>query len=68
MDLLRAQRVAIVCSELVDDKLVEHSLDVLEIRHVAACTDHCVGSDGLQTLDIFESCKRSVGCCLTCVV
>ena len=42
MDLLRTQRVAIVCSELVDDKLVEHSLNVLEIRHVTACTDHGV--------------------------
>lgn len=60
MDLPRAQRVAIMGSELINDELIEHPLDVLEIRHVAACSNHSVGSHRLETLNVLESGERSI--------
>jgi hypothetical protein len=33
----------------------------LEIGHVASCTDNRVLADGMETLDVLEACKGTVG-------
>ena len=58
----RRSKIMPICSgELVDHEFVKDGLNVLEIGHVPACTDHGVLTNGMQTLNILESCERSIG-------
>jgi len=56
----RAQAVPILRGELVNHELVENVLNVLEIGHVATCTNDSMVANCVQTLDVLESCKGTV--------
>lgn len=60
VDLGGTKRVSILRRELIDDKFVEHRLDVLEIGHVAASADDSVVAHCMETLYVFESGERTV--------
>jgi hypothetical protein len=50
----RAKAVSVLSGVLFDSEFVEKDLDVLEIGHVAACTDNGVVTNCMETLDILE--------------
>ena len=41
--------MSILSCEFIDDKLIKHPLDKLEVRHVTACADDGVFTDGVET-------------------
>lgn len=55
MDFCRTERMAVLGSEFIDDELVQHSLDVLEIGHVASSSDDGGVSNRMETLNVFET-------------
>lgn len=60
MYLRGAQNMSVLCGELADYELIKDSLDVLEIGHVASCTDDSVVANWMQTLDVLEPCQGAV--------
>jgi hypothetical protein len=56
----RAELVPVAGRELLDDELVEHALQVLEVGHVAARAERGVVADGLQPLDVLEARERAI--------
>lgn len=60
MDLPRAKIVPVVRRKLVDNKLIQHALDILEVGHVSTCAEHGIVSDRVQTLHILETSKGAI--------
>lgn len=64
VDVFRAQVVTVVLVLLRDDELLELLVEQeLHIADVAGSTDNSVRSDLLETLNIGETCKGTVGSC-----
>lgn len=56
----RTQLVSVICSDLLDRNIVEHSLNVLKIGHVSACADDGTITNGVETLHVLEAGERAV--------
>lgn len=61
VDFSRAQFVIVLSVHFFfDDEVVEDVLQILEVGHVATCSDNSVLANGMQSLDILESCQRAI--------
>jgi len=65
MNLIRAQPelLRVLFVKFREHELVQLLGEILEVGHVSRSTKDCVRANGMQTLNIFESCKRAIGSC-----
>jgi hypothetical protein len=60
----RPQFVSVLRGDLLDGEFLEDLLDVLEVRHVTTCSYDGVLPHGVETLDVLEARKGTIGRCV----
>lgn len=62
MDLSWSKGVLILLGKLLDDEVIQQRSNVLEVGHVPRGTENGVITNSVKTLNVSESCKRTVRC------